>query len=375
MDSSTAEPSAAAVSLASRVRGSLMGGALGDSFGYLVASDSIAAIRARYGSAGLLDLSQAAGPVHFSDDTQMTLYTVDALVEALEWANDGTAADETACLWLAYLRWLANQGVTPPASVPAAQPRWIDGQETLHHRRHPDGASLSGLAGGEMGTRSRPVNPDAEGCGALSRSAPFGLVPHIPAEAVYSLSTNGAALTHGHPAALQSAAAFSWLIHRIAVENLTLQAAALSMRDRSGAEPAADARLLGRLDTALELSAGQPSPAAVLGPEALTLALGSGAADQALGSGAADQALAIALYAVLVTEEVSSSPVEHFLNAMRVAVNHDGNSDSTGSVAGNILGAFYGEDCLPQAWLTLSEAPGLIRAMAQQLLKVTGSRD
>lgn len=349
-----------------------MGGALGDSFGYLVETDSLAAIRARYGNAGLLDLSQAAGPVHFSDDTQMTLYTVDALVEALEWANDGTAVDETACLWLAYLRWLANQGVPLPPNAPTPQPRWIDRQETLHHRRGPGKACLSGLAGGEMGTRSRPVNPDAKGCGTVMRSAPFGLVPHIPAEAVYNLSSNGAALTHGHPAALQSAAAFSWLIHQIAVHGQTLRGAAMSARARAGAEPAADTQLLARLDTALELStapswSSDPSRAGVLEAEELTAALGMGAV--------AEEALAIALYAVLATEAVSSSPVEHFLNAERVAVNHDGDSDSTASVAGNILGAFYGEDCLPQAWLTLSEAPGLIRAMGQQLLKVTGSED
>ncbi|BAS17412.1 adp-Ribosyl-[Dinitrogen reductase] hydrolase [Arthrobacter sp. Hiyo8] len=145
----------------------------------------------------------------------MTLYTVDGLVEALEWANDGVAADETACLWLAYLRWLASQGVALPASAPVPQPRWIDGQEVLRHRRHPGKACLSGLATGEMGTKFRPVNPESKGCGTVMRSAPFGLVPHISEAAVYKLSTDAACLTHGHPSARQSAGAFSVLVHKV----------------------------------------------------------------------------------------------------------------------------------------------------------------
>ncbi|MBG0741493.1 ADP-ribosylglycohydrolase family protein [Paeniglutamicibacter antarcticus] len=362
MEPSPAATLAAPVSFASRVQGALMGGALGDSFGYLVEADDVAAIRARFGSAGLLDLSQAPGPVHFSAATQLGLYTVDALVEALEWANDGTAADETAILWLAYLRWLSTQGVTPSANAPSPQPRWIDAQEALRHRRGADTACLSGLASGEMGTRGRPVNPGAKGSGSLCRSAPFGLVPHIPAEAVYTLSSNGAALTHGHALALQPTAAFSWLIHQLAVEALPLRAAAVSMRKRAGAETAASADLLDGLDVALELST-----AAAREPAELSSALGTGAD--------AGEALAIALYAVLVTEAAASSPVEHFLTAIRIAANLDGASSSTASVAGNILGALYGEDCLPQAWLSLSETPGLIRSMGQQLLKVTGSED
>ncbi|WP_427018456.1 ADP-ribosylglycohydrolase family protein [Pseudarthrobacter sp. P1] len=360
MDSTAATAHPYPATFASRVQGSLMGGALGDSLGYLVEFDSLAAIRARYGMAGLLDLSQAEGPVHFSDDTQMTLYTVDGMVEALEWANEGVGADANACLWLAYLRWLATQREPAPAHAPVPLPRWIDAQQTLHHRRHPGKACLSGLASGEMGTQARPVNPDSKGCGTVMRSAPFGLVPHIPAEAAYKLSSDAASLTHGHPSARQSSGAFSLLIHAIAVQGLDLRAAAAAARERAAAERKADPDLLRRLDAALQLSV---SP--LLAPEAMTAALGEG--------WVAEEALAIGLYAVLATAAAATSPVEHFLSAVRVAVNHDGDSDSTGSIAGNILGAYYGEDALPQAWLALSEAPALVRAMGAELLRVTGS--
>ena len=54
-------------------------------------------------------------------------------------------------------------------------------------------------------------------------------------------------------------------------------------------------------------------------------------------------------------------------------MNHSGDSDSTASIAGNILGTFYGEACLPAEWLEVLEAPEVIRGMAAQLAAVTGA--
>ncbi|MFH5877950.1 ADP-ribosylglycohydrolase family protein [Arthrobacter sp. NA-172] len=358
----SAEPSPSAVpTFESRVHGCLLGGALGDSLGYAVEFDSINAIRSRYGTAGLTSFGQLDGGSHFSDDTQMTLYTVDGLVEALEWANDGVAADETACLWLAYLRWLATQGVPLPASAPVPQPRWIDGQDVLRHRRDPGSACLSGLATGDMGTVARPVNPDSKGCGTVMRSAPFGLVPHIPEAAVYRLSAAAASLTHGHPSARQSAAAFSLLVHKLATGSDVRTAAehALSVVE---ALPDPAPELLERLRQALILSA----TGTLLNPEELTAQLGEG--------WVAEEALAVGLYSVLATEataDVQLDPAAHFRRAIGVALNHSGDSDSTASIAGNILGALHGEAALPADWLEALEAPDVIRGMAQRLIAVT----
>ncbi|WP_416404504.1 ADP-ribosylglycohydrolase family protein [Arthrobacter sp. LFS091] len=348
--------SPAVPSFESRVYGSLLGGALGDSLGYEVEFDSLAAIRARFGPNGLTSFTQLDGGSHFSDDTQMTLYTVDGLVEALEWANDGVAADEIACLWLAYLRWLATQDVAVSSSAPAPQPRWIDSQDVLKHRRAPGNACLSGLATGDMGTVARPVNPDSKGCGTVMRSAPFGLIPHISREAVYKLSSDAASLTHGHPSARLSAAAFSLLIHNI-VAGSDIRTAAVDALEYVSAVPTKAPELGERLNAALQLSA----ESATLGPEELTAELGEG--------WVAEEALAVGLYAVLSTG--GSEPAEHFRNAIGVAINHSGDSDSTGSIAGNILGAYYGERCLPADWLEALEAPEVIRGMADRLLAVT----
>jgi ADP-ribosylglycohydrolase len=356
------EPDTSTPSLKSRIHGCLLGGALGDSLGYLVEFDSIDRIRSRFGASGVTGF---AGSSHFSDDTQMTLYTVDGLVEALEWANSGVGADVNACLWLAYLRWLATQGEAAPASAPVPQSRWIDEQPALHQRRHPGKACISGLATGEMGTSIRPVNPDSKGCGTVMRSAPFGLIPHITPDAVYKLSSDAASLTHGHPSARQSAGTFSLLIHRLVAGDGLREAAAAAVAHAAGFDGVAP-ELPDRLEGALRL-AGK----GIVTPEELVQALGEG--------WVAEEAFAVALYAVLATlpdggEAAGAGtvdPVQHFREATALAVNHSGDSDSTGSLAGNILGAFYGEGCLPADWLEALEAPDIIRGMADQLVKVT----
>jgi ADP-ribosylglycohydrolase len=118
--------------------------------------------------------------------------------------------------------------------------------------------------------------------------------------------------------------------------------------------------LLERLEAALRL-AGK----GIVTPEEMVQALGEG--------WVAEEALAVALYAVLATlpDAALAKPEQHFRDAVALAVNHSGDSDSTGSIAGNILGAFYGEACLPSEWLAVLEGQDVVRGMADQLVKVT----
>ncbi|MGW9404695.1 ADP-ribosylglycohydrolase family protein [Arthrobacter sp. NPDC055585] len=345
---------------ASKVRACLLGGALGDALGYAVEFDSLDGIRARYGAGGLTDFRQLDRPAPVSDDTQMTLYTVDGLVEVLQWANDGVGADETACLWLAYLRWLKTQGEALPANAPDQPARWIDAQEVLHHRRAPGNACLSGLLTGEMGTKSRPVNAESKGCGTVMRSAPFGLLPYVAADTVYKFSADGAALTHGHSSALHSAAVFSALIHDLLPAGARLEDAASAAVERAAASgvPELSERLEAAVSLAAEDLAGTSEPSAAR-------------MKQALGEGwVAEEALAIGLYAALATA-AAHKPEEHFRRAIALAVNHDGDSDSTASVAGNILGVLYGTEALPDQWLEAIDARETVEQMADSLLAVT----
>ncbi|OAE02230.1 ADP-ribosylglycohydrolase family protein [Arthrobacter sp. OY3WO11] len=369
------EPGPSVPALKSRIHGCLLGGALGDSLGYAVGTEPVEEIRRRFGGRGSTGSGRMTG--RFSDETQLTLYTVDGLVEALEWANSGVGADVNACLWLAYLRWLATQGEAAPPSAPTPQPRWIDGHAVLRQRRNPSTTCISGLATGEMGTSVRPVNPGSKDWGTVVRSAPFGLIPHITPDAVYKLSADAASLTHGHPVARQASGIFSLLVHRlVSGEGLTDAVTAVTAHAHTlgGVAPELPERLAAALSLATR---------GVATPEELTDALGDGRT--------AEDVLAVALYAVLATvpgtgtdnagtanagtddDGADTLPVRHFREAVSLAVNHGGQSDATGSLAGNILGAYYGEECLPEDWLESLEAPEAIRGMASLLVGVTSA--
>lgn len=52
---------------------------------------------------------------------------------------------------------------------------------------------------------------------------------------------------------------------------------------------------------------------------------------------------------------------------MILAVNHDGDSDSTGSIAGNLLGAMHGVKAIPPEWLEPLELRDVITEVADDL--------
>lgn len=79
-----------------------------------------------------------------------------------------------------------------------------------------------------------------------------------------------------------------------------------------------------------------------------------------LGAGwVAEEALAIGVYAALATHGVE--------DALLLSVNHSGDSDSTGSICGNILGARHGDGGLPHEWLEQVEGRAVIAALADDL--------
>lgn len=136
--------------------------------------------------------------------TLLTLFTADGLLEALEWANAGQPADENACLWLAYLRWLRSQASPWPESAPSPLPRWLD--DAANQAAGPGPAApaiqqtLEALSTGQMGEVERPVLPEAQDPDVLLRSVVLGLLP-TGWKAVTAMAVNGAAITHGHPEA------------------------------------------------------------------------------------------------------------------------------------------------------------------------------
>lgn len=70
--------------------------------------------------------------------------------------------------------------------------------------------------------------------------------------------------------------------------------------------------------------------------------------------------LAIAVYCALAAQG-------DFATGVRLAVNHSGDSDSTGAICGNILGAALGVNAIPSEWLEHIEAREIIVQLADDL--------
>jgi ADP-ribosylglycohydrolase/protein-tyrosine phosphatase len=326
----------------SRLLGCLLGGAVGDAFGYAVEFDPLEQIRARHGPEGLREPVLRAGRLVVSDDTQMTLFTLEGLLRA----RDAGARDVRPFLREAYLDWWLTQQPGPASRWPFAPHGTLALDPALQACRAPGMTCLSALSAGGTGSRGQPPN-DSKGCGTVMRSAPFGFGVVVDSavdgpDAAAEMAADAAAITHGHPEALASSAAFAAGMRRLFL---------------AGTAACGDAGDLTLLEHALlgarhEAAAWERAPrTGDLLEMAAALALQGPAAPRehavrmaVLGKGwVAEEALAIGALAALAGEDFSDS--------VRIAANHDGDSDSTASVAGQLRGAACGAAGLPHAWV------------------------
>ncbi|MFJ8075379.1 ADP-ribosylglycohydrolase family protein [Streptomyces sp. NPDC096176] len=309
-----------------RVRGALLGGAIGDALGAGVGGLTLEEIRTVHGSDGLMDLTPVNGRRGaVTAATQLTLFTVDGLIRA-QVRRDSGAWHPPTDVHRAYLRWAATQRDWGPDER-RKDNGWLAREEWLYSRRNPSRDTVTGLGDENMGTLQAPKNPTARDAGALVRSAPFGLLVGWEPQLVCQLAVECAAQTHGHPTAYLSAGAFAVIVHGLARgETLdgSVQRALAQLASRPGHQPVTDA-----LKQALgAVRQGIPSAARIA----------------AIGEAhLAEDALAIAVYCALVGEDIR--------HGLRLAVNHDGPSEVTGAVCGALLGALHGETALPPAWL------------------------
>ncbi|MFE0047973.1 ADP-ribosylglycohydrolase family protein [Streptomyces albireticuli] len=322
-----------------RVRGCLLGGAIGDALGAGIEFQSLAEIRAAHGPDGVRDYVSAYGRRGaVTDDTQMTLFTVDGLIRA-HVRRDSGAWHPAADVHRAHLRWAFTQRARGPVEHRPGT-GWLARQEWLYAQRAPGNACLSGLADDRMGTLEAPRNPGSKGCGAVMRSAPFGLLVGLEPGYVLQLAAECAAQTHGHPSGYLAAGAFAVVVHA-AARGETLETG---------------------VHRALALLAGWPGHEETT--EALQGALaavrqGPPTAErlESLGQGwVAEEALAMGVYCALVAEDMA--------HGLLLAVNHGGDSDSTGSLCGNLLGALHGETALPPLWTAGLEGRATILELA-----------
>lgn len=339
--------------LRSRYRGTLLAGAVGDALGAPVEMMTWREIRRAFGDHGLADLSPAYGRIGaVTDDTQMTLFTGEGILRALSRSRTQAVGDPYRILRRSYLRWLLTQGERPPEEDIPLDPQssWLFRMPEMHAVRLPGKTCLS-----ELKTPPDPRFPRlratnrSKGCGGIMRVAPVALANAFGGDCAgaiqhtFWLAGRVSELTHGHPASTASSGAQAVLVHLLLHGRSLPEALPVVerlLREFPGGEFVVD--LLVRVES---LAAGPLSTLEAVGE---------------IGEGwVAEEALAIGIFACLRGET--------FEESLLMAVNHGGDSDATGSIAGQLLGARMGEEGIPRRWLEPLELREALRTMADDL--------
>ena len=327
-----------------RISGSLMAGAAGDALGYTVEFMSRKSILAQYGSKGItkFDLS-SDGKALVSDDTQMTLFTAcGMLMGVTRGYMRGIGGQPEKYVDGAYLDWYYTQtGKKKKMLTDGFHYTWLRDLPELAHLRAPGNTCLSAC---ESLYQGKKVQNNSKGCGGIMRVAPMALLMAgywSRGESFYNVQqmdeagAEVAAVTHKHPLAFLPAAMLTHLIyHIIRMEENEVKAnmAGIALKTIDAldniykGEYEEDKRYLANLTRmAVTLAANDKSDAENI---------------RMLGEGwTGEEAWAIALYCVV-------RHVGSIEEALIAAVNHDGDSDSTGAVCGNIMGAIYGYEAM-----------------------------
>lgn len=346
------------VKLQDKSRGSLVGGAVGDALGYEVEFMSYDDIRNRFGKLGITNyVLNSDGIAEFSDDTQMSLFTAEGLLSAI---SNGKNAEEDILPYIteSYKHWYYTQQQVPFMTTT----NWLMYIKALWTRRAPGATCISALQ--SISTAGcAPVFNNSKGCGGVMRVAPIGIFsaahPKIlDIEYAGHLSGSAANITHKHRLSTYSSMALSMIVadciaydkvdrsrFRFIVVDHVFKLLRFYFKDDKYLD-----ELSNLMSKALDL--------------AITDKTDNDAINE-LGEGwVAEETLAIAVFCVM-------RYIDNFEKCIVCSVNHNGDSDSTGAVAGNIIGAILGYNAIPMKYLVNLELHDVLVTVADDLAGVS----
>ena len=321
----------------SRCIGSIVGLAVGDAIGYPAEFRRRAQILAEIGNEGIHDFIALkdprfsrpffTGPDHppgtFTDDTQMSIAVAESLLSA-----DGADLDEI---------------------MEEMSRRFVAWAGSSDNNRAPGGACMQGCENLFRGVPWREAGvPDSKGCGSAMRVAPIGLL-YDDLDRVAEVARASTLLTHGHPAALDAAAAAALMV-AIALQNGTPQQMYEEIEKRC-------------CDSSVDFAATWRKI-----PAMLTLPPEQVLTENVLGEGwVGEEAVASALYCCW------RSP-DDYPTAVLTAINTDGDSDSIGAITGSVMGARLGIIAIPAKWREGVESSSYLHDLGRRLWQKRGSR-
>ena len=347
-----------------QIRGSMIGGAAGDALGYVVEFWSESRIFGKYGPDGIQGYELSGGKALISDDTQMALFTANGiLVGETRYCMRGIGGIPSGYVSDAYQDWLKTQysdyrTVRRYKRFTKEGGRsWLLDVPELYSRRAPGNTCLSALK-----KRAQMEYPgdfvhsqinNSKGCGGVMRIAPLALKYNyfVNPDDLDMEAAQLAAITHSHSLGYMPAAVVCHIISSIlrSWPGKSLKEIVLESKDVAGRLFSGDPNLPYLeeiIDRAVLLSENDA-------PDLENI--------HALGEGwVAEETMAIAIYCALKYQN-------DFSKAITVSVNHKGDSDSTGAVTGNIVGAIVGYDAIEDKWKKDLELHDIILEVADDL--------
>ena len=334
-----------------KIRGSLVGGAVGDALGYPVEFiSSYAALQNRYGERGITRYElDESGKALISDDTQMTLFTACGLLNAMK---DSNPLIPSICE--AYVEWYFTQIGKRKKGFRRC---WVGDLTEMNVRRAPGNTCINSLHA--IASGREPIN-NSKGCGGVMRVAPIALYMACKnhqerISEAYMRAGDAAEITHQHPLGFVPAAFLSDIIYQILCEEkeitrdtfLEIIEYGLKITRMFGGNFTEEvAEFEKMIIKAVKLAESNLSDVETI--------------DQ-IGEGwTGDEAVAIAVYCTL-------KHLGDFESAIVASVNHKGDSDSTGAVTGNLIGAIVGYDAIPQYYKDDLELHDVILHVADDL--------
>ncbi len=307
------------MNIENRAIGCMLAAAYGDTLGASIEFYSLGDIERRFGSGGICVPQPAFGhccPV-ISDDTQMAIATLRGLLSSnLVLDNDDKILQN---IWSAYLG-------------------WYDTQKDPAQMRAPGNTCISALQGALPGSSKRPINRSA-GCGGVMRVHPIGIAFSHDPQRAFRLGMESAALTHGDAKAFLPAGFLAMLIAFLVQGEGWTKAIELTWHYFMNFSFANKAVVSKTITDALFMA----EPSFIDDSKQTVLSYGKfidlKVGQSLIGGGGwlGHDALAISLFAV---KTMLANPIK----AIEVSVNHSGDSDSTGCLAGAIVGAIYGSE-------------------------------
>jgi ADP-ribosylglycohydrolase len=296
-----------------KAKGMIFGLAIGDALGYAVEFISLDQIKQQYGPSGISDLPE---PALFSDDTQMGIAIIQALISA---------------------------GQKDLESIMSAiKTEFIQWYHSPENNRAPGNTCLQGVSNMENGIHwTESGVKGSKGCGSAMRSAPIGYLYQNDPERLKLVASASGKCTHGHPTADAGAIGAAFIVKLVL----------------DGIDP------LEMIPKLLEFTKGisEEFDEAILNVERCIDWDDEERALDFLGEGwVAEESVALALYCFLRYPD-------SYKKVIIRAANTNGDSDSIACIAGAISGAFLGIEAIPKDWVKRIEKTEYLDDLAIRL--------